>query len=73
MSILFSCTSSKNLSYANQQLSGDLLIENINIVDVENNRLIREQDVLIRNKRISEIFPHAAKKLTATVVVNGKR
>ncbi len=71
MSIFFSCTSSKNLSTANQQLRGDLLIENINIVDVENNRLIREQDVLIRDKRISEIFSHAAKKLTASVVING--
>ncbi|MEO5647964.1 MAG: hypothetical protein ABIQ56_06345 [Chitinophagaceae bacterium] len=68
----FSCTSSKNLSSPNQLLSGDLLIENINIVDVEKNRLIREQDVLIRDKKISEIFPHAAKKLTAPVVVNGK-
>ncbi len=72
LSIFFSCIGSKNSSSANQQLSGDLLIENINIVDVENNRLIREQDVLIRNKRISEIFSHATKKLTAPVVVNGK-
>jgi hypothetical protein len=70
--IFFSCTSRKNLSSANQQSSGDLLIENINIVDVENNRLIPQQDVLIRDKRISEIFSHATKKLTATVVVNGK-
>jgi hypothetical protein len=69
---LFSCTSSKNLSSANQQLSGDLLIKNISIVDVVNNRLIRGQDVLIRDKRIFEIFPHAQKKIAATVVVNGK-
>jgi hypothetical protein len=72
MSIFFSCTSRKNSSSANQQLSGDLLIENINIVDVENSRLIPEQDILIRDKRILEIFSHAAKKLTAPVVVNGK-
>jgi predicted amidohydrolase YtcJ len=72
IAIFFYCTSSKNLSTANQQSNGDLLIENINIVDVENDKLIREKDILIRDKRISEIISHAEKKLTAPVVVNGK-
>jgi hypothetical protein len=69
MGIFISCTTSRNFSSAKEELTGDILIENVNIIDVENNRVIKNQYVLIAGKKISEISFHGKKKMNATTII----
>ena len=68
---LTSCTSNKNISFAKQGANGSILIQNINIVDVENNRILKKQDVLITKGIISQISAHRKHKVVAATIING--
>jgi hypothetical protein len=69
--ILISCTSTRKV-FSAKNVEGDILIQNVNIVDVENNKLLQSQDVLIRDKRIVSISKYNRKRLHATVTINGE-
>ncbi|WP_222983889.1 amidohydrolase family protein [Flagellimonas meishanensis] len=55
----------------NEQLVGDTLITNVNIVDVESGKIIPEQDVLISGERIKSIRPSKKARYTAPNQING--
>jgi len=52
-------------------LEGDLIISDVNIIDVKNNRVIPNQDVVIYNGTIKEILP-TGKRLKAENIVEGR-
>jgi hypothetical protein len=68
---LISCTGNKNISSAKQKSRVDILIQNINIVDVENNSIIKQQDVLITKGIISQISAHRKQRVVAATIING--
>ncbi len=72
MGIFVSCTTGRNFSSAKEELTGDILIENVNIIDVENNRVIKNQYVLITGKKNSNISFHGKKKMNATTIIHGE-
>ncbi len=67
-----SCTTSRNISTANKNLDGDILIQNVNIIDVENDRVLKNHDVVIKGKIISGISAHGKKKLVAASIIDGE-
>lgn len=73
VTILISCTTSRNNSSAKDMLTSNILIENVNIIDVENNRVLKNQYVTIKGKRISGISAHGAMKIyDAETIINGE-
>lgn len=56
-----------------QQLNGDLIIQNVNVVDVINGMVSGSMDVVIRGDRISEIVRHDKSTVySANEIVNGE-
>jgi imidazolonepropionase-like amidohydrolase len=68
---LFSCTDNKN-SASTDKNSSSILIQNINIIDIEEQKILQEQDVLIQDNRITEIVKHNTKELHAGTIINGE-
>lgn len=52
-------------------IQGDLIIEDINIIDVETGEVLSSQDVVITGDKISSIQPHGSVKLQAPQIVEG--
>lgn len=55
-----------------QTIKGDLLIENVNIIDVENGKVIIGQDVVITGNKITDITTHRKNNIQTTAVINGE-
>lgn len=55
-----------------QTINGDLLIENVNIIDVQSGEVIAQQDVVITGNRIFNIGNHKQKDIQAKQVIDGK-
>ncbi|WP_162558720.1 amidohydrolase family protein [Robertkochia solimangrovi] len=51
--------------------TGDIIVSNINIVDVKNGLLIKQQDVIISGNRIKKIIPHDRFNLKSNVILEG--
>jgi cytosine/adenosine deaminase-related metal-dependent hydrolase len=69
--ILLSCTGSRNISASHDATSGDILINNVNIVDVEKGTIASNQDVVITAKRISYIGNHNRRSFAAKETIDG--
>ena len=51
--------------------NGDIVISKINVVDVKNGLIIKEQDVIINGNRIVKIIPHNQVKLESSTFIDG--
>lgn len=60
------------LSCCKQTTQGDLLIQNVNIIDVEGGRVISQQDVLVARNKIVKIFDHNEWDIRADRTINGE-
>jgi hypothetical protein len=54
-----------------QTITGDLLIENVNVIDVEAGIIIINQDVVITGNKITSIFDHGYDNVKSKTVING--
>lgn len=55
----------------NQTITGDILIENINIIDVEVGNIILNQDVVIIGNKITNILKHGNNLIKSKTVIDG--
>ncbi len=55
-----------------QSLTGDIFIENVNIIDMNSGRVIPEQDVVINGNTLSHIHDHGLFSIRSETVLNGK-
>lgn len=61
--LLFSCK---------QTITGDILIENVNVIDVKSGEVIVQQDVVITDNKILNIIRHKQKNIQARTVIDGE-
>lgn len=54
-----------------QSLTGDILIENVNVIDIETANIFSGQDVLIKGNRIANILHHSQRDIESGTVING--
>lgn len=54
-----------------QSIKGDILIENVNVIDVETDNITFKQDVVINGNTITNIIDHGNAIIQSKVVVNG--
>ncbi|MGZ5221017.1 MAG: amidohydrolase family protein [Chitinophagaceae bacterium] len=54
-----------------QSITGDILIENINVVDVETGNIITNQDVVITANKITNVTDHGRSDIQAKTVIDG--
>ncbi len=66
--ILVSCTSQKNISTA----AGDIVIHSVNVIPMNNERILANQSVLIRNGKIETILATTSTQFENALVIDGK-
>lgn len=54
-----------------QIITGDILIENVNVIDVEAGTIITEQDVVITGNKITSIIDHGRADVKSKTTING--
>ncbi|MGZ8551354.1 MAG: amidohydrolase family protein [Chitinophagaceae bacterium] len=54
-----------------QSITGDILIENINVVDVETGNIITNQDVVITANKITNVTDHGRSDIQAKTLIDG--
>lgn len=54
-----------------QTLTGDILIENVNIIDVESGNVVANQDVIVNANKITHILNHAEQTIQSRTTING--
>jgi adenine deaminase len=52
-------------------ITGDILIEDVNIIDIETGKLIPNQDVVINGNRITSIVDHASATIQSKTSITG--
>src|SRR5688572_5212700 len=55
-----------------QPITGDILIENVNVVDVEAGDIISHQDIVITANKITNISHHGHNDIEAKSIIEGK-
>lgn len=50
---------------------GDLVVENVNIIDVETGETLQHQDVVITRNKITSIMEHGTRKISSPVKIDG--
>ncbi len=55
-----------------QSFTGDILIENVNIIDVKSGSIVKGQDVVINGNKITKITEHYGNNIHSGIVVNGR-
>lgn len=53
-----------------QSETGDIILSKINIINIENGTLNKEQDVIINGNKIAKIIPHNQAKLASNTIVD---
>lgn len=67
LAIIFILTSS-----CESPIVGDLVVEDVNIIDVENGETLQHQDLVITGNKITNIVRHGTRKISSPVVIDGK-
>jgi len=65
------CTVNRHINHSTQVQPGDILIQNVNILDVEKGVIAANQDVLIKSNRITYIGNHKKQSLSAIQTIEG--
>jgi hypothetical protein len=61
-----------SISACDSPLTGDLLIENVNIIDLESGTITQDRDILIKGNKITGIVQHGTGNMSSVAVINGR-
>ncbi len=59
------------ISSCDSHIVGDLVFENVNIIDVETGETLEHQDVVITGNKITNIMEHGTRKVSSPVMIDG--
>lgn len=59
------------ISSCDSHIVGDLVVENVNIIDVQTGETIQHQDVVVTGNKITSITEHGTREISSPVMIDG--